>query len=186
MVSNSAVQAAAVGTLVEKCTFDSPAVLLADKELDREFHQRFDIDLAEVKSWLAEREVVLVKPRSEAINELDAAMSLLRAMMAVDIKKISPSSLRAVARDAVDTALGANGQGADYIFADVYEQIVSRIEPYVFRETRDPDLHPFPASVLETFDMLFEHYLKTNPHLAPVVLDGSPMGEELLTLEEHR
>jgi hypothetical protein len=178
--------AASATTLIGKNAFDSPAVLLADGELDRDFHQNFGIDLALVKSWLADRGVALVKPRSEAINELDAAMSLLRAVMAIDVQKLSPRSIRAVARDAVDTALGANGQGADYIFADVYEQIVSMIEPYVFRETRDPDLHPFPASVFETFSMLFEHYLKTNPHLAPVVLDVSPTSNDLLTLEEHR
>lgn len=125
---------------------------------------------------------------SDNVHELDAAMSLLRVAQSLDTAKIAPAKLRDQVMQSVMLAAGANGKGEEYIFADVYENLSTMIAPHV--HSGEPGaMHPFPASVVDTFTMLLEHYFAAPPApaAAPIVqpddrLDG--VLRDMLAIQE--
>lgn len=90
---------------------------------------------------------------------------------------LSPT-LRQVIRDVVAdtrTKTPTDAEVADYIikacdgalpiYEDVYEQLADMIEPYVSRDGTNED-GAFPASVVETVQILLEHYLRSPKHIS--------------------
>lgn len=106
-------------------------------------------------------------------HEYDGLFALFKAAaMAIEDNAagIKPAALRKTCIDAVSNIRGWNGEGEHYIFADVYGQLLGMIDPH----TKDgpPTLAdnlsdtPFifqelPKSIVESVEMLIEHWQKT-------------------------
>lgn len=125
-----------------------------------------EAEIADLRAALSAAPQAQAAQQPDNVHELDAAMSLLRVARKIDASKVSPAALRKQLLESVAIAEGAEGEGDEYIFADVYEHLSSMIAPYVHGGELDA-IHPFPASVVDTFTMLLEHYLAATP-AAPV------------------
>jgi hypothetical protein len=62
------------------------------------------------------------------------------------------------------------------IYEDVYEQLTERLEPHVNRNPHD-DRRTFPASVVDSFNMLMDHWESTG--MPEIVTPVDPTYEEL-------
>jgi hypothetical protein len=125
-------------------------------------HIRNDIEFQDLAAmwesmWRAAAPVVQAEP----VHVLDAAMSLLRVARKLDVNRITPARLRQQVIESAGIAEGAEGEGEEYIFADVYGHLVEMIGPYVPANEREEG-HPFTASVTDTMAQLIEYWKRTS------------------------